>query len=698
MHTNKNTFAIFLSNNFSIPETHRWDLIKRYLKEGLGPNVKVLLESVFISIGQYSGIIIVESSSEKDVIKAIEPAKDIYDISISLVALDKDSGQCEEFGYCLYSFHEDAEEETISNSILDSDFVSEVNIHTKAEFLNNGAIRSILFLKAPSIVHANFFGKMHYPNKKMVCLPILSLDEFFKAKTEINTVETKPEIEVITANQQALHEATANSFQIINQGKEAFYCADAAPDELNYLALFKKQKKIEPGASFSCIGTTYFWKSLTSSITIYQTDTSSVGNNVSINHYTYTLTNNAATPILNLKPAAGTQLGVNLDKGIEINNISKLNTFLHDLLNTTKYDCKWPGDTYVGDDLDAYNYIVSQLPGHIPPRNGTIKPSLVLAINFPQNTPLSKASFDKVKKVLVDECTYFQYANDWFGANGIFNVIILQIANAQQNELSRAANLMGISQNKGLTLFMESIMADFLGVVSAIPTIGAAISAILRISFNGIKDGIASGSLSNAIKATVAEMSQELTDYLQIMVNTIAKQHTEINGNYGKLKAFTDAVTSKLITTDKFGIDDIYANADAKTSEAAKLPQGYIEAAAKTWGIVFYKALFNVKPYPSEMYIELTSKVDNRYLWSPKYFDFSYYLPGAWVDISKNTTTGFLEFSCNYNAPRAALSDLFGPRINLNPIELFLGINGWPKIVDKFSQDGDNSHTITKVG
>jgi hypothetical protein len=685
-------FVILLSNNFSISENRRWALIKRFLKDGLGPNVKVISDGAFLSIGEYSSIIIVESASEQEVINAMEPAKDVFGISISSVDLHNDSNQCEEFEYCLYSYQGEVEEVEL-NKNLDSDFVTDVKIHTRVDFKNHGAIESISLLKAPSILHAKFFGQLKFPNKHVLCIPIKRLGKFFQEKNDSENTKSSSEKENSTTDQPLINTETANSFTILNEGKEPFYCADAGSDELNYMALFKNQKKVIPGGTFTSEGTVFFWKSLTGSIAIYQTETSSVGNNVSVSHKNYSVPTKAATPILNLKPAPGTQLGINLDKGIDINNITDLNTWLNDLLEPGTHHKAWPNELYTGEDITVYNWFVKQLGA--PPKNGTILPGLVNAIHFSPSLGFSLDSFNKVSKDLADICTYFQYTQEWFGSNGIFDSINSKVVDAQQSVLTSAANLMSISDNTSLTIFMESIIGDFLGVVSAIPKIGSGISAILRITFDGMKSGISSGSLSNSIKGEVAKLSLDIVDYLQIMVNTLAAKHKLINSDYGKLQEFVNGVIHEKISVDKLGISGVTGLNDKNGT--VKLPQGYIEAAAKSWEIVYYKALFSVKPYPSERGINITSSASDKNLWDKKYYNFSYYLLGSWNDSSNHLKHGYFEFYCNYNAPHAALADIFGPRINLNPIELFLGMNGWPRMVDKFDERGD-WNTITEIG
>jgi hypothetical protein len=111
------------------------------------------------------------------------------------------------------------------------------------------------------------------------------------------------------------------------------------------------------------------------------------------------------------------------------------------------------------------------------------------------------------------------------------------------------------------------------------------------------------------------------------------------------------------------------------------------------FGLIIYQALFAIPEgdspgNPSHRAFQFGhlsgSPPDNP--WNPDggNYQFVYYLPCTYKDNCGNPTSGYLGYTCATNAPVPVLQALFGPNssIDLNPLELFMGFNGWPPVVD----------------
>jgi hypothetical protein len=71
--------------------------------------------------------------------------------------------------------------------------------------------------------------------------------------------------------------------------------------------------------------------------------------------------------------------------------------------------------------------------------------------------------------------------------------------------------------------------------------------------------------------------------------------------------------------------------------------------------------------------------------WNPAVlsYEYTWSLPAVWVDTKGNAHPyGYLVYDCSTDAPVEVMAQLFAPgaALDVNPVEFFLGFNGWPKV------------------
>jgi hypothetical protein len=677
----RQTYVVFFSNNFDKPDSRRLALLRRYVEAGSNTDVKVLGDAVFIVRQKYSCLMIVDAPDRATLDSALASAGDAFHIEVQEASLcgAPDSGN---FQYCVVAYRtDDSAAKSVKADVNQTAQAGAVRVCVK--LADDSPYAGICLVDAPTAQGARLLAANHFASARIVALPVMPVSKFFQKAFSAKATEESVETLAVDAGGPAPTPAAASTYTIVNQGKNTVYVADASPDELDYRGLYYKRQEIAPGATLALAGTGYVWSSEAQVILNYTHEWGqSIGNDPNQHHANCAIKFPFSTPGMSLSSAPGTTIGFDLDNPGSISVISPLNTWLNDLMNTTKFNEPWEEDLYQQNDPDAYKayqYILSQIPGDNVPKDGTIKPSLILNVDFPTNVALSKDAFDRVKKHLVDECTFFEYTYDWFSPVGVFGILNQLVFTVQTQALIDAANEMG-SENTTLEMALDAIIDGFLAVIAMVPGIGEGVAGAMEV----ILAVVSADTRKETLRAAVSDMSHVLTDYIQKSIDALATQHRTLNSNWGTLKTFAIAAIDGDkgpvgLTPGLFGIDDT----TGRPSQGGTLtpPPEVVEAASKTWTIAIYKALFSaVGDGRREISIIASDPIYRTTTWTAdvwQYRTFRYSVPGSWTDNSGNPQPGYFIFECSSGAPDEVISDLFG-RLGVNPIEYFMGLNGWP--------------------
>jgi hypothetical protein len=368
--------------------------------------------------------------------------------------------------------------------------------------------------------------------------------------------------------------------------------------------------------------------------------------------------------------------------------------YLNDLLNTTKYDAPWPEDSYTGEEKKAYDYIVTQIPGNTPPKNGTVRPTDISTISYPNDGTFSQAAFTDVQNHLIKECSDFVTATAWFGTGGIFYTINLAVAVVSSNDLTNIAQLMEVPPSTLMSVILNAIFTDIISIIRLIPEIGAAISTVISIAWSSAQIIIGAQKAGQPIQESVAAMADVLNQYLANVVNATGAQFNTLSGNYGKLTTFSNLVVEGKISEKAFfpsGGQPAASNGDdpQKPPPPPPLPEGYIMAAAKAWKVIIYKGLFVTQPQQFYAQANLVTSIPTN-VWNPAggAYDYISYYDTQFKDPKGNVVSGYMSIEWGCGVPKQVKQALFGPAsdLNLNPIEVYLSTNGWPQIVPEVEE------------
>ncbi|MCP3970245.1 MAG: hypothetical protein GY717_08010 [Rhodobacteraceae bacterium] len=309
-----------------------------------------------------------------------------------------------------------------------------------------------------------------------------------------------------------------------------------------------------------------------------------------------------------------------------------------------------------------------------------MKPGIIKAIPYEVGQGFDEAALNTVKSHLLNEATFLQYTDEWFGPTGVLTALNLEVANAATDSLIAVQALITIKHDSLLEMILNLIIGDIIDIVGAIPVIGPALRAILSIAYSTAKFRLEKKGLPTTIKATVAELAEALETTLQSMVDASAHQLGVVNGNWGKLKTFAEGVIDGTISADKLGATVSGSGGSAAAKVSPKVDPGFIVAVGNGWEIAFFQAMYPICLQATNVITAQSPPSSYTQAWNPAQGNYQYLftIPTVMADTSgKEYDVDFL-CSCTPNGTPEVMDRLFKPdQLAVDPISFFMGVNGW---------------------
>lgn len=671
----KKHFAIICTTDMSNQrEGQRLVVMRKFLKEGLKPNIKILHEVAMPDYTRIVLIVIVDACSEEAVETAIEFCSGIFHTDVSEVLIKHDAYQKErQAKYAVFALNTPIGKKT--ESTINAENYSEIELWL--EFSNNTQLHDVLLLNTPTFATAHYLGAELVPGAVTETQYCESLHDLFNRKTE-------PSIENLVPALPEDLESVENSDALISEGGfNAVYAIMGsgmpfdASMKMNFMPKDHLTKVSGPamiwpypghvkGASFS-FSVNWSWV-----------------NNFWPPNYDYTTAANWGVPS-GVIPSGnnGIVYEFNIRDGVPISGSvrSPMSIWLNDLMLTDKYKQSWPEDSYTGGKLNAYNFILSKLPGQTPPKKGTLKQTgPIIVIDYPDGANFTKQEFKEVKDHLILEVGYFVTADNWFGINGIMDAINRGVAVLSANDLTEAANYMQIPvKTTSLEMILDNIFRLIFGLLSAIPIIGSALSAYCQISWFVVKESLQKGVTSRPIQAVIAEIADRLNDYLITLETSAEVQRLKLYNDWGKLEEFSQGVVTGIIS-EKMFLGDAQLSDDIESRGATKKLQERVQASvADAWLLYCYQQLFTVA-HQVAVTVSFSQNIPNN-PWAPdkNNYHYTWYVPCIYPDSKSKEQPGYMVLDCQTDAPAVVMQQFFGisSRLGIVPIEFFAGLSGW---------------------
>ncbi len=691
-------------------------LFRQFIEKGLGDEVSITDDAYLPNNQGFCFFFIVTATDQSVIETALSPAAGIYEMTIiklDAVSFDESAGAA---NYCIYGW-DDLPDSTMITRNAEA-IKAAVSVRTSIKLPEGNNFSYLYLVHASSGNDALQFGHYMHAGTFLISTDAIAAAPYYEKKFGSASDTNDGAITPLPA--AAIAADPNDDFTIINGGSNAMYCFTSAvpdPDSNNfiYTFFFLKRQVINPGQSIVANRKAFIWNQLSGPLYYFLNYwTYSAGSGQTTSHSDeYTLESTYTHPILATPDMVGCNGAV-----LSFNNagqpgfqvINQLYQWLHDILLNNTCDLAWPEDSYAGDELAAYNYILGQikillaLTEIVPPKSGNISADTINLINYPAGATYPQATFTSVKVHLFAECTYFSKSKDWFAVNGIISAINTQIAVVSADDLIAAANLMGIPpKTTEVSVILDTVISAISSIVSAIPGAGSAIAAAINIGWSVAKLSMQPGQSSQPIQAAVADMADILIERLQYVVNATATQYSIINNNWGKLKEFGTLVIEGKITATMFGMQTPTASkAAVEAVVAPPPPQGYVIASAKAWSVIIYKALFATQHTPTASIALTTNMPVNP--WNPDAgnYNFVYALNAYYYDSKNNQTNGYAAFNCSTDAATQVMQKLFGTTdpmaLNVDPVEFFMGFNGWPNVVAGYGNYDRPNSPIIQIG
>ena len=676
-----NTFLVKVINRPEADDSKKLVRIRQLLNEGLATDAHVIDDWVFAVRHYYSSMFLAEAKDAESLMNRLEPAATEFDFSIAgLTEYDRNE-VVTEFNYCAQVTFDEAKRNKKMAMTSDSGLTE---IHSVLDPGSADPQKLILLLSSSDHFDAQKFLENSFGIDFADVQKISSIAAFLK---NVGTSQVIPDpslsaLPAIAENQ--------NSFIHNEDSVSAYYAStDSSDTNLNTLILNRKEAVVNGKDAVNA--NVHFWKTMGGAFNFELMWGETFPKPVFRSEPT-----NAPIPTQIRTVGDNSLLAFNLSSRDTFHFVTELDTWLNDLLNSTKYDAPWPEDLYTGDYAAAYNYFLSELEKigiTAKPKDGTIAPSFIEEINYPGDQSFSEKVFNEVKGHLTDECTFFtEYSSKWFGGNGYFHAITMETSAISQNDLTAVANLMQIPPTKSLLMIiLDAIFGDLTYFIGAIPGVGPILAAIVNLAWSTAKLAMKPGEPTSPIQVAIANMADELNKYLALMIGATATHWATINGNWGKLKEFSLGVINEKIKPEMFGMES--------GAKDPKAPELFIEAIAKSWRVVCYKGLFPGH-YDTKALIGFSgSEPKPRFDRKNKKYDYSYYLRCDYYDSSMHLhTNSYMELSYHNPAPQQVMEDLFSEgNLNLNPIEFYMGYNGWKGALPRIGVGNILHNPIVKV-
>lgn len=665
----QNIYVVFISNVDDISGSRRLVRMRQFVEEGLGNNVTVIENFALAVQFQFSAILIVNSDSPESIKKAIEPAKEEFVFSIAAVKSFKRFESIEQFDSCILL---DNQQEG------DTDFISEIsnsktelNIHSIIELTDQNPYHQLVLFGSANTLEVHSFVTTHFSERYPFICNVQSAKEYL----ENSNLQTKKVEDLVTSYDFSVdHERQG---LILNQGTETAYYISANTDNHDIQAFKTSRREIPPLINGPAENDLYLWNTKSG---YFEYIIRYIKKDRKAYNKPQKVPTNAHLPSNISFVNPGEELNFDLkNKDLTFYENSKASPLLHDLIKTKIHDDKWKQDNYkTKDEQDAYKYILSALKINninTLPRQGSLTANDIIKIKeaFPSNGLINEAAFNSVIQDLLDIIDWIDVAKEWFGTPGVFHSLTMEIIDAAHLDLTAVANLMKIpAEATNVLAILNTIIDDLTNFISAIPGVGSAIAAIIRIEWSTAKLIMNSTEASRPIEVAIADMEAYIIKFWERMKEANNAHFRLITENWGKLYTFAHAVKNKDITPDQFGME----------STSDKSSQEYIDAIVKAWRVICYKQIlagrFKVKSslsFSKNRPAPLFNRRNGQY-------SFSYSLVCNYRSASGEKNVGWANINYSRSLSNEVLDDLFNvEKLNLNPIEFYLGFNGWESSV-----------------
>jgi hypothetical protein len=675
-------YAVFFTVNLNNKrEADRLVLMRRFIESGLGEGVTILDETVCPDYSRYGLVVLAEASSKSLFDEAIKACEGVYDTTVAEVLSFERNESVKNPGFGLFAINTPLpvnEDRTAA-----SEEVPNVFTRLRLDFAPDSPCTNFWLVQAPTFGQARSFADKAGTGRIVETMRAQPLKDFFEFKMGKKTAE--PFSNNVAAIDRSAAAGANNSFTIKSLYNKAVY---ACSDSMSPFTADMAPRLADVNASMPASGKTYIWDYPIGYRYLLEIKYSNANNffgdvTVQLGGVDF------GTPIMAIPSSSNVTYEFNTG-AVRFKAVTTLSVWLSDLLSSKKYDLPWPEDSYQGQELAAYNYILSKIPGNTPPKKGTLKePTIIMVIKYPDNGEFSEKAFESVKTHLLLEVGHFVTVDQWFGPNGIINAINSKISILSTNDLIDAANLMSIPPQQSLLMvILDDVITAIIAIVAVIPGVGGFYAAVLTAGWEAAKIAIAATNnppVTQPIQATIAQIADELNQYLIYMTNAAQVQSDTLYKNWGKLQEFSSGVIKGIISPGQFypsgGVDERnFFSIDQPT----KLPQQFLAAAADAWLIFAYQQLFAGHNTPTST-LSFSTTVPNN-TWDPDHsnYHFTYTVPCIYKPGSKSDPVpGYMVFDCTTDAPAQVLQQLFGraSRLNIDPLLFFIGLNGWKPIV-----------------
>jgi len=220
---------------------------------------------------------------------------------------------------------------------------------------------------------------------------------------------------------------------------------------------------------------------------------------------------------------------------------------LKEIVTTDKLDLPWPEDSYQGNELAAYQSIVSQLGGRVPKddKGQSLTPGSLSGVTNKEGLP--EKAWESVFNHIKDELAFFYYIKEWYSDVGyvewfnqnlaLNNFIAIDTINTRYLSISKKDKVTMVLN------IMFAVVSRGLGFVTGpyAPAAKAA-GAILSLGWMIYKE--TRPHVDDPIKTTVADAKVAITNRLNEMTDQTEHIGRTLKSNWGKLHAFGQLIRS----------------------------------------------------------------------------------------------------------------------------------------------------------
>jgi|GEM_PF-5486186 len=651
-------FLIFFVNKPDIPDARRLVRMRQYIEEGLGADIT------------HSAILVVRAPDIEAARASVVDASTEFDITVIepySVSMDDDAVAA---NFCMLASADASDILEVQQSKGAADFDAEIQI---VSALPDGhPFDSISLLKSPDHISAHQYADAcDTDNCPTMVLSFTSISEYLD------------NLKIITSNtieplEQQKKKVSSGLGTIYNSGDTFFNFSHTDDTNVNADDLMKsitfanleQTNRVNPYVNFYTFMDTKF------SYKLHQLVPKGRRHARWDTHIIH-LRAKAWPPAMVRTITPGSIVHYNLESKEPFRQVTQLKVWLNQIFNTTTYDGPWPDESYNEAEMAAYKYILNFIKETTgitaPPKDGTMAPSVIGPIPFPDDQSLDKTAFEKVKLDQSNICTWaYDYANVWFGGSGLFHSLISDMTSDEIFDLTIVSNLLKVPNESKFSMILDAIMNDILYFIGAVPKLGGILEAVLNLAWTTARLTGSSGEPKRPIEVSIANVAQNLQRELSFMKGALAVQLGTIKSNWGKLQTFAvGAINHDKIDPSMFGMQS--------SKDTPDTPRAYKDAMTKAWRATIYKALMPSKFRPKCTLSIVDTPPPPTFNRSQKKYFYSCALKCTFRGDSQKELPRYvyLTYTLHEAAPEL-LDDLFAEdKLNLNPVEFYLGYNGW---------------------